>query len=98
VALPNTPSSAPFTSEPAILATDILRGAEAIAVFLFGTANARRQVYRLSTEVPPGMRLPTFKLGNGTLCARRSAILRWINEQELARTSGEAAQDFAGTR
>ena len=81
--------STPAASEPAILADDILHGAEAIALFLFGTADARRQVYRLSTEVPPEMRLPTFKLGHGTLCARRSVILRWIAAQEAARSAAD---------
>jgi hypothetical protein len=67
------------------LVDDILVGAAAIAVYLFGTPKARRQVYRLSTEVDPRYRIPTFKMGHVTLCARKSSLKRWIAEQETAR-------------
>ena len=67
------------------LVDDILTGAAAIAVYLFGTPRARRQVYRLATEVAPTYRIPTFKMGHVTLCARKSSLKRWIAEQELAR-------------
>lgn len=66
------------------LTGDLLEGSAAIAAFMGVT---QRTVYRLSTEVPPHLRLPTFKLGSNVLCARRSSILRWIEEQELRRTS-----------
>lgn len=59
------------------LASDLLRGAGAIAVFLFGSANERRKVYHLAET----SRLPTFHLGS-LLCARKSVLLQWIAEQE----------------
>jgi predicted DNA-binding transcriptional regulator AlpA len=71
------------------LSNDLLEGSEAIAAFMGVT---QRTVYRLSTEVPPHLRLPTFKLGSNVLCARRSSILRWIERQECDRTASEAAQ------
>lgn len=58
-------------------ATDILRGAEAIAEFLFGDKSQRRKVYHLAAT----SHLPTFKLGS-MICARRSILLNWIEEQE----------------
>jgi hypothetical protein len=69
---------------PATLAEDLLQGAEAIALYMFGTVSAMRVVYRLSSEVKPEDRPPFFKLGRGTLCARKSALLRWIAERETA--------------
>jgi len=79
--LPDTPENP--TSD---FASDLLEGADEIARFLYGDSpTGKRQVYRLSTEVAPEYRLPTFKLGGNTLCARKSAILRWIERQELAR-------------
>jgi len=75
---------------PPDLSDDILQGAEAIAYFMFGDApGGKRQVYRLATEVATPFRLPTFKLGNNTLCARKSSILKWIEQQETARTAKE---------
>ena len=86
-ALKSTDVVTPPIRAPSDLSDDILQGAEAIAVFIFGTPSARRQVYRLSTEVAVEFRLPCFKLGNNTLCARKSVILRWIEKQEAMRTS-----------
>jgi hypothetical protein len=74
-----TPADAPDT-----LAEDLLEGAESIALYMFGTVTAIRQVYRLSTEVDPEHRPPFFKLGRNTLAARKSALLRWITEREKA--------------
>ena len=56
---------------------DILLGAAAIAAFLFGDAGARRKVYHLVETT----KFPVFRLG-ARLCARRSALLLWIAEQE----------------
>lgn len=65
------------TTNAAGLGGDMLRGAEAISEFLFGTGEDRRKVYHLaSTGV-----LPCFNLG-ATLCARRSVLMKWIAEQE----------------
>ena len=63
------------------LADDLLRGAEQIAVFMFGDEKKRRHVYHLASEVPPEQRLPCFRLGE-QLCARKSTLLAWISELE----------------
>jgi hypothetical protein len=62
---------------PPPLASDLLRGADEIAKFLFGLRGVRRQVYYLVECA----RLPVFRLG-AVLCARRSVLLRWIEMQE----------------
>jgi hypothetical protein len=59
------------------LADDILRGADAIAEFLFGNRASRRKVYYLAECT----KLPIFRLGS-VLCARRSILVRWIEGQE----------------
>jgi excisionase family DNA binding protein len=59
------------------VASDILHGADAIAEFLYGDRKYRRKVYRLIQA----KRLPHFRLGKG-LCARRTALTRWIDQQE----------------
>lgn len=59
------------------LAQDLLRGADAIAEFVFGDVNQRRKVYHLAET----SRLPVFRLG-ALLCARKSVLLNWIGEQE----------------
>ncbi|MCW5735980.1 MAG: hypothetical protein KIS73_17765 [Enhydrobacter sp.] len=69
----------------AALADDILRGAGAIAAFLFGGRSHRRKVYHLVAT----SRLPTFKLG-ALLCARRTVLRDWIAEQEERGRKGRA--------
>lgn len=65
------------------LAEDILKGAEAIAEFLFHGASEhqrgrnRRKVYHLAES----SRLPVFRLGS-MLCARKSKLLDFIAAQE----------------
>lgn len=59
------------------LADDLLRGAEEIAEFMFGSAAERRRVYHLAQT----SRLPVFRLG-AMLCVRRSVLMAWIAEQE----------------
>lgn len=59
------------------LADDILKGADAIAEFIFGARGSRRKVYYLAEC----SRLPVFRLGS-VLCARRSVLLLWISGQE----------------
>ena len=61
---------------------DILRGAEAIAQFLYDDGTRRRSVYNLVKTT----QLPVFRLG-ATICARRSALITWITEQENKRKS-----------
>ena len=56
---------------------DILQGAAQIARFLFGSESDRRRVYFL---VESGA-LPHFRLG-GTICARKSTLVDWIENQE----------------
>ncbi len=65
------------TPAPESLADDLLRGAEAIAEFLYGDATQRRKVYHLAET----SRLPIFRLGS-VLCARKSVLIQWISEQE----------------
>ena len=59
------------------LSDDLLRGADAIAEFIFGARGSRRKVYYLAET----SHLPVFRLG-ATLCARRSVLMRWISGQE----------------
>lgn len=59
--------------------TDILEGADQIAGFLYGDPKKRGKVYHLAEN----KRLPTFKIGK-TICARKSTLLAWIEEQEKA--------------
>jgi hypothetical protein len=59
------------------LSGDLLRGADEIAVYLYGDAGQRRKVYHLAET----SRLPIFRLGS-VLCARRSILIAWIAEQE----------------
>lgn len=61
------------------LAGDILRGADQIAAFLFGNVKERRKVYHLAEK----SNLPIFRLG-AVICARKSTLWRWIEEQEKA--------------
>ena len=58
-------------------AHDLLRGADAIACYIFGNAGMRRKVYHLAAT----SNLPVFKLGS-MICARRSVLLKWIADQE----------------
>ena len=68
---------------------DILRGAAEIAAFLFGKRTDRRKVYHLSEHAG----LPVFRLGS-TLCARRSTLLRWIQDQEGEWIGRPTAEDL----
>jgi hypothetical protein len=68
------------------LAGDLLRGADALRLFMFGDAADekaadadRRAIYHLAAKHS----LPTFKMG-GVLCGRKSTILAWIDKQERA--------------
>lgn len=56
------------------LATDLLRGAEAIAEYL---GFPRRAIYHAATK----NHLPHFRIGE-TVCARKSTLTAWISEQE----------------
>ena len=63
------------------LADDLLRGAEEIAQFVYGHRRHRRKIYHLVQT----KRLPVFHLGS-TLCARRSTLIAWIEDQEIKAT------------
>jgi hypothetical protein len=65
------------------IAEDLLRGAHQIAGFLFGDPKERRKIYHLAET----SRLPVFRLGS-VLCARRSTLTAWIEEQERRAVSG----------
>ena len=69
---PHDPGSAPAvgrsTAEPG-LGGDLLRGADAIAEFLFGDRRQRRRVYYLTGEATG--RLPTFDLVRSSVHASR---------------------------
>jgi hypothetical protein len=58
-------------------ADDVLRGADAIAKFLFGEKGSRRKVYYLAQCT----KIPIFRIGS-VLCARRSVLLNWVAGQE----------------
>lgn len=73
---------APLEGAPT-LASDLLRGAHQIAAFLYGSAAERKKVYHLVRTA----RLPVFRLGS-LLCARRSVLLAWIEEQEARGRKG----------
>jgi hypothetical protein len=69
-------------------ADDILRGADEIASFLFGSRASRRKVYYPAECT----KLPIFRLGS-VLCARRSVLLNWIAGQESRRLAPSTSAD-----
>ncbi len=58
------------------LAADMLRGADDIAAFI---GMDRRAVYHAASHG----KLPTFRIG-AIICARKSTLLNWIEQQEKA--------------
>ena len=74
-----TAAAAGIKAPPPSLGDDLLRGADAIAEFLFGDRTQRRKVYYLTGEAT--VRMPHFRLG-AIICARRSTLLRWIENHE----------------
>ena len=60
------------------LGDDILRGARAIAHFLFGDERYARRVFHLHASG----KIPTFRLGTAMICARKSVLMAWIEAQE----------------
>lgn len=67
------------------IAGDILYGADAIAIFMFGDSKHRRRVYNLVD----GNGLPVFRIGVN-ICARKSVLLAWIAAQEALAESPTA--------
>jgi hypothetical protein len=64
------------------LSDDLLYGAERIAEFLYGSKSARRKVYH------NGGSMPVFRMGS-ILCARKSQLIAWIDEQEQLARQGK---------
>ncbi len=62
------------------LADDLLHGAEAIAIFVFGNVRHRRKVYYYASDANV-RRMPMFRIGN-VICARKSKLIEWIEAQE----------------
>jgi hypothetical protein len=73
-------------------ASDLLKGADEIALYLFGDREQRRKIYHLVAT----SRLPVFKLGS-VICARRSVLLKWVQDQE-ERHAGENMQLVRGRK
>jgi hypothetical protein len=65
---------------------DLLTGADAIAAFM---GVKPRRIYHLAET----QRLPVFRMGS-TLCARRSTLLRWIEDMESS--AGASAAHSGG--
>ncbi|WP_249142366.1 DNA-binding protein [Bradyrhizobium sp. AUGA SZCCT0160] len=62
---------------------DLLKGADQISDFMFGTKEERRQVYHLADHHC----LPVIKMGK-KLYARRSSLVQWLADRE-----GKASRD-----
>lgn len=67
----------PVKSKTIVDSIDLLQGADQIAQFLYGDAKQRRKIYHLAETTA----FPVFRLG-GIVCARKSTLLKWIEEQE----------------
>ncbi len=66
-----------MTSIEAGISDDMLLGTEAIAKWLLGDGAEARKIYGMAEAG----RLPCFKIGK-RICARKSVLLRWIEQQE----------------
>lgn len=78
--MPSSPVSTRELPVPsAALADDILPGGGEIAVFLYGDDSKanRKKVFHAAAQGA----LPVFRIGR-TICARKSAIIAWIEAQE----------------
>ncbi len=71
------PTTGPIDESLDQMAEPAIRGAEAIAEFIFGDRAHRRKVYYLAEC----SKIPIYRLGS-TLCLRPSAYRRWIENQE----------------
>jgi hypothetical protein len=69
---------------PSVETADLLRGADQISEYLFGSVAYVRMVYRLTSEVERELRLPTFRLygATGPLCALKPSIDAWLRQRE----------------
>ena len=66
------------------IADDLLRGADEIARFVFGSPKHRRKIYYYATDAK--VRMPVFRIG-AVICARKSTLIEWIEQQERCRFS-----------
>jgi len=62
-----------------LLADDLLRGADEIALYMYGDRKFRRKIYHLAAT----SNAPFFKIGS-MICARKSVLLKWIEAREQA--------------
>jgi hypothetical protein len=65
--------------DTATISDDLLRGADEIALFMFGDARMRRRVYYYARN--RNLAMPVFRMG-GVFCARKSSLRTWVNRQE----------------
>lgn len=70
--------------DPNDFSSDLLRGAREIAVFLFGDEKYARRIFHLHATG----KLPVFRMGTAGICARKSTLLRFFEEQEQQNKSG----------
>ncbi len=75
----NPPFTNTTSTDTATIGDDLLHGAEAIAVFVFGNGKHRRKVYYYASDAK--VRMPVFRIGN-VICARKSKLIAWIEAQE----------------
>ena len=69
--------------QPPPKAEQPIRGAAAIAEFIFGDHTSRRKVYYLAERT----KLPIYRMGS-TLYLRPSAYEAWVEKQEARATPG----------
>lgn len=74
--MPKNKSTGMSTSQSDKL--DLLVGAEAIAMFMFGDPDATRRIY----HAWEAHGLPAFKVGQA-LWARKGALVAWVDAKEL---------------
>jgi len=72
---PTTDQSGPH--ETTSLADDLLVGAEAISIHMFGNEDKARHIYHLNEK----NYIPSFKMGN-LVCLRKSTLEKWMRMQE----------------
>jgi hypothetical protein len=65
------------TNEDQKFASDLLKGADEIAQFLFGSSKEKRRIYHLAAKGE----LPCFHIGS-LLFARRSTLEAWVLQKE----------------
>jgi len=81
-----------MSSDEEDFSKDMLRGADELAAFLFGSKSQRRKVYHLAAT----SNLPVFKLGS-MICGRKSVILRWVEAQEARYANDNRAANLPVT-